>query len=129
MSYQLTFMPEHPRADLLGFVGVHLLVMEEMLGRRIAKGEIVHHKDFHKPNNEPSNLQLMTRLEHQNIPAMQARFLVEHNLMKQFFAWWAEQKHQVQTDIQLAEVKLVAAENERLKMTIKQLKQQQQKGT
>lgn len=113
------YLPQHPRADMLGFVGEHLIVMERKLGHPIAKGDIVHHKDFHKPNNDESNLQLMTRTEHQNIPAMQARFLVEYNLMDEFFAWWEAHKDQVQTEQQQLENKLVAAENERLKMQVK----------
>lgn len=36
----------------------HCVVMERMLGRKLKKGEVVHHKDENKKNNKPSNLQL-----------------------------------------------------------------------
>jgi hypothetical protein len=38
--------------------------MESILGRRLRSDEIVHHKDENKKNNEPGNLELMTRAEH-----------------------------------------------------------------
>lgn len=38
--------------------------MEEMIGRKLKKGEIVHHIDGNKKNNAPSNLELMTQSEH-----------------------------------------------------------------
>lgn len=42
----------------------HRLVAEEMLGRPLRPGEIVHHKDGNKRNNEPDNLEIMTQSEH-----------------------------------------------------------------
>lgn len=42
----------------------HRVVAEEMLGRPLRKGEIVHHKDGNKHNNDPSNLEVMTQSEH-----------------------------------------------------------------
>lgn len=40
------------------WVSEHRLVMESMLGRKLYKGETVHHKDGNKQNNSPSNLEL-----------------------------------------------------------------------
>jgi len=125
MSYRRIYMPDHHRSDIAGFVGHHILVMEEKLGRPLVKGELVHHKDFHKPNNLPNNLQDMTRKEHQNIPAMQARFLVEKGLMDEFFEWWITNKYAVKSIMQEAEVELVKAQNQRERM---QLKYARQKG-
>ena len=42
----------------------HRLVAEEKLCRPLKKGEIVHHIDGNKRNNEPSNLMVMTQAEH-----------------------------------------------------------------
>lgn len=39
-------------------------VMEQILGRKLTKDEIVHHIDGNKLNNDPSNLQIMSRAEH-----------------------------------------------------------------
>ena len=39
-------------------------VMEQVLGRPLDKNEIVHHIDGNKLNNDPSNLQIMTKAEH-----------------------------------------------------------------
>lgn len=42
----------------------HRTVAEQMLGRPLARDEIVHHIDGNKRNNDPSNLQVMTQAEH-----------------------------------------------------------------
>lgn len=42
----------------------HRYVMEQKLGRRLTSEEIVHHKDGNKLNNDPDNLEIMTRSEH-----------------------------------------------------------------
>jgi hypothetical protein len=43
---------------------MHRVVAEQMLGRELEKGEIVHHIDGDKWNNKPENLQVMTQSEH-----------------------------------------------------------------
>lgn len=42
----------------------HRVVAEKMLGRKLKRGEVVHHIDHNKKNNDPSNLQVMTQGEH-----------------------------------------------------------------
>jgi hypothetical protein len=42
----------------------HRRVAEEVLGRKLRKGEIVHHKDENKHNNASENLEVMTQSEH-----------------------------------------------------------------
>lgn len=46
----------------LGVEGAeHRQVMETILGRKLKKGETVHHKDGNKLNNNPNNLELWTK--------------------------------------------------------------------
>lgn len=47
-----------------GYARKHVHVMEQHLGRRLDRGEVVHHIDQDKTNNDISNLQLMTNAEH-----------------------------------------------------------------
>lgn len=42
----------------------HRIVAEQILGRPLEVGEIVHHIDGNKRNNDPSNLMVMTQSEH-----------------------------------------------------------------
>ena len=42
----------------------HRIVAEAMLGRKLVRGEIVHHKDGNKKNNAPNNLVVMLQGEH-----------------------------------------------------------------
>lgn len=42
----------------------HRVVAEKMLGRKLKKGEIVHHIDNNKHNNNPKNLLVMTQAQH-----------------------------------------------------------------
>ena len=42
----------------------HRVVAEEMLGRPLARGEIVHHADGNRHNNCPENLRVMSQREH-----------------------------------------------------------------
>lgn len=56
--------PGHPLANHWGFVAQHRLIGEDMLGRPLLKGEVVHHHDEVRTNNARSNLQVMTQAEH-----------------------------------------------------------------
>jgi hypothetical protein len=47
-----------------GYAYEHDLVAEEMLGRRLLPDEVVHHKNEDKTDNDPGNLEVMTRAKH-----------------------------------------------------------------
>lgn len=47
----------------------HQIIMEEHIGRKLRKGEVVHHVDGNKRNNNLKNLILTTRSEHAKIHA------------------------------------------------------------
>lgn len=49
---------KHHLADVRGYAYEHRLVAEKILGRRLRRGEQVHHKDKNKANNKPSNLEI-----------------------------------------------------------------------
>ena len=42
----------------------HRYIMEQYLGRKLEKDEVVHHKDGNKRNNNIENLELTTRSKH-----------------------------------------------------------------
>lgn len=42
----------------------HRSIAEKTIGRRLGRDEIVHHKDGDKFNNNPANLEVMTRADH-----------------------------------------------------------------
>lgn len=56
----------------------HRVVAERMLGRQLAKGEIVHHLDGNKRNNDPSNLVVMTQGEHMREHGLGIKGMVLH---------------------------------------------------
>ena len=45
----------------------HVYVWEQHHGRTVPPGHDVHHRDDDKLNNDPANLQLVTKLEHKRI--------------------------------------------------------------
>jgi hypothetical protein len=58
---------ESQRDDMNGwYIPEHRLVMEQILRRRLVRGEIVHHKDGNRQNNQPDNLELFVKHGHPN---------------------------------------------------------------
>lgn len=57
---------EHTRGPHKGRL-VHVVKMEQAIGRHLQKGECVHHIDHNKQNNEAGNLMLTTLAEHTRI--------------------------------------------------------------
>ena len=48
----------------------HIVVIEEALGRKLEKNEVVHHIDGNKENNDISNLMVMDYREHARMHAL-----------------------------------------------------------
>jgi len=63
-GYVYEFCPGHRLQNRWGFVAQHRMVAEDKLGRPLAKGEVVHHKDECPTNNHPDNLEVMTKSQH-----------------------------------------------------------------
>ena len=63
-GYVYQYAPEHPNATKLGYVMQHRLIAEGVLGRFLDSKEVVHHIDGDKRNNDPSNLEVLTRGDH-----------------------------------------------------------------
>lgn len=57
-KYKQILRKHHPKANPKGQVYEHRYFMELMLGRYLQKGEVVHHIDGNKGNNDESNLRL-----------------------------------------------------------------------
>lgn len=49
---------DHHLADVRGYAYEHRVVAETKLGRRLLPGELVHHLDGCKTNNDPDNLEV-----------------------------------------------------------------------
>ena len=56
--------PLHPKANTKGLYPLHRVLAENKLGRLLSDGEIVHHIDHDKSNNDPSNLEVVLNSEH-----------------------------------------------------------------
>lgn len=63
-GYVRVFEPEHPKAMNGGWVFEHRLVMEQHLGRTLARDEHVHHVNGKKNDNRLENLMIMGDLDH-----------------------------------------------------------------
>lgn len=57
-GYVLLYLPDHPNCSKYGQYAEHRLVMEQMIGRYLTKGENVHHKNGIRNDNRPENLEL-----------------------------------------------------------------------
>ena len=66
-GYVLAYAPKHPNAHADGYVMLHTIIMEQHIGRYLTHGEVVHHINHDKEDNNINNLQLMTKYEHQSM--------------------------------------------------------------
>lgn len=61
----------------------HRVVAEEKIGRRLMPGEIVHHRDHNKKNNDPENLDIMASLaEHTRLHATGRKVILKTHCSK-----------------------------------------------
>lgn len=77
-GYVLVWMPGHHLADRHGYVHEHRLVAEEMLGRRLRRGEVVHHVNLDPGDNRPENLRVMNAADHKGLHAAMKSKACEH---------------------------------------------------
>lgn len=63
-GYAMVWAPNHPNARQGGWILEHRLAMSNKIGRPLLETEIVHHVDENKLNNDPDNLEIMTRSNH-----------------------------------------------------------------
>ncbi len=59
-GYVLILRPDHPDARKSGYILEHRFVMEQAIGRRLGRREVVHHKNRNKQDNRLSNLMLFS---------------------------------------------------------------------
>lgn len=57
-GYFVVLMPDHPNADSRGYVYEHRLVAETKIGRALLDGEVAHHINGIKTDNDPSNIEV-----------------------------------------------------------------------
>lgn len=57
-GYVLIYKPNHHMAFSNGCVYEHILKAEEKLGRKLIEGEVVHHIDSNRKNNDTDNLMI-----------------------------------------------------------------------
>lgn len=63
-------IPGHPNTNKRGYIYEHQYVMEQHIGRYLLPGEVIHHIDGNKSNNDISNLMLLTNSEHIKLHAI-----------------------------------------------------------
>lgn len=64
-GYKKILAPWHHRADKKGYAFEHIIILESLIGRRLADNEEVHHINRNRADNAPENLMVCsTHAEH-----------------------------------------------------------------
>jgi ribosomal protein L40E len=66
-GYIKTYAPDHPWPRKSGYVFEHVRVIELHIGRRLVSGEVVHHRDHDRKNNDLANLEILRAGEHSQL--------------------------------------------------------------
>jgi hypothetical protein len=84
-GYILVYCPDHPHPNHLdGYVFEHRLVMGRKIGRYLRPNEVVHHKDGQRDNNDPNNLVLLTKIEHDRLHGFARRGMKFRNASSRY---------------------------------------------
>lgn len=82
-GYVLVKMPYHPRAiasgSYEGYVYEHIVVAENLMGRSLLEGEVVHHLDQNRQNNSPDNLLILSNPMHAKLHGWMNKYSFEPN--------------------------------------------------
>lgn len=64
-GYMLIYVGKgHPLADVRGYAYEHRLVGSQKIGRWLEPGELVHHRNGIKIDNDPANLEIVPSIRH-----------------------------------------------------------------
>jgi hypothetical protein len=69
--------PLHPKSNSKGLYPLHRVLMENKIGRLLEDGEVVHHVDGDKSNDDLKNLVLLTNYDHTRLHREECGSLVE----------------------------------------------------
>ena len=104
-GYILIYFPSHPYATAAGYVREHRLAIESKLRRYLLPGEVVHHVDGDRANNQLSNLRLFaTNADH-----------LRHELTGRIPKWTADGLRRIQQGVLRATKNRRAASRKKLK--------------
>ena len=64
LGYIRVYVPMHEEANTWGYVYEHRVISEQILGRKLLKDEIVHHRNGIRWDNRQENLEVMDKHDH-----------------------------------------------------------------